>query len=245
MKFIIDPEILAAKFEAASNGDAPAFAAQLAATPRVREIVVAIQWYSFQDGGLAGFAKSIIAHYPDAFATKTMLERAERQTFADYERDAILGEIAHSWSGESCQYKPTKEEAWLKTRLWDRIYCGEGTGFLLTPTIDDTGEKYKASLGRADFQKLCQDFAADFLAEDLYRICTKPDAIIEPLWYCPAILDVLIKVIDRAAAESMSAIADTAISRAIAGGLQYCLEKRAFIRIDGNSRFGKTESLRA
>ena len=94
MKYIIDPEILAAKFEAAARGDAPAFSAQLAAAPRVREILLALQWHSFQDAGLVKYVKSqLLSQFPDAFATKTMLARAGKQTYADYERDAILAEI--------------------------------------------------------------------------------------------------------------------------------------------------------
>jgi hypothetical protein len=68
----IQPELLAERFAAAQRMEDVRLAEQLEKEPRSRELLLFIQWFSFQPGGLSDLAEDVLAAFPDRVLTQGM-----------------------------------------------------------------------------------------------------------------------------------------------------------------------------
>ena len=60
----VAPVLLAEKFATAARMEDTRFAEQLEEVPRLRELLLAIQWFSFQPGGIAKLVNDVVAAVP-------------------------------------------------------------------------------------------------------------------------------------------------------------------------------------
>jgi hypothetical protein len=233
-------ERLAAKFAAARNGQAPNDRQHLA-DPRARELLLWIQSQSVQDGGWEAFTDNLCSHCAGLIGTPTMRSLAGKSTYTAKEKKAIMDELPrHSeWHGT---IESRHTDQWLYRNFWTHAEDGvhDGDHYRLQPNDD-----YINSLDRTAFQALCAKFIKEFLPGVLHQVCTERDAWFPEVWYCENLFDALLRTMDAARAQIARALAQTTVAKVVFDALEFAIHTRCMIRIDGSSRYGKTESIRA
>ena len=66
-----------------------------------------------------------------------------------------------------------------------------------------------------------------------------------PYWFMDDPVAAVFEMMDRRAKEVSKRLAMTAVAKKVFDALDYALQERVMVRIEGDSRFGKTESVRA
>jgi hypothetical protein len=116
-------------------------------------------------------------------------------------------------------------------------------------------EKYLRSWTAADMRMIILRAAAEILPRYLEDLCTQCDkGFIEPLgqsypkspyWFMDDPVAAVFDMMDRRAKEASNRLAMTAVAKQVFDALDYALQERAMVRIEGDSRFGKSESVKA
>lgn len=267
----IPPDLVAAKLAQAHNIERPDLARQLAAHPRIVELIWFLQWRSFQPGGITGFIDGLLSTFSDSFITAAMkaagpardghytlaqcLEvwreqwqagaesRASRAAFDAYFREHIFDFGPIETPGPSPLTGPASFAEWL-----DLHYHGG----LTTENVHKGKGCDKAAIleGAARFnwpflKDQCEQAARRGLPVFLRDLCVRKHfALFEPA-YCPDLLAVLFEALDKHADEAGMRLAKTEVFSKVFDALDYAFAERKFVRIDGNSRFGKTEAAAA
>lgn len=261
---VINPELVAAKLARADNLEDPRLAKQIESNPRLVELLWFIQWRSFQPGGLDAMVNDLLAGYPDRFVTEAM-KAAGPPRKNRYDLAQCLAVWRETWQNNGCRRRATKDDltlddlcdgvapdSYTPARLddfggWldfyfdpnltlDRIARGQGCD---KETILQGVERFNWPFLKADAMHEAERDLAPLLRD----LCIEKTEI-RPPKYCPELLTVIFDFMDRHANEAGLRLADTEVSRKVFDGLDYAWAARKFVRIDGNSRFGKTESVR-
>ena len=93
----IDAVAVAKKLEAIRNHEYPELLVQLAAQPRLPEMLWFLQYISMQPGGLVKFCADMAAQLPQRFGTETM-RAARRPEYTLQEKRSISGEIPYKYN---------------------------------------------------------------------------------------------------------------------------------------------------
>jgi len=119
------------------------------------------------------------------------------------------------------------------------------------------GEEKANGIAKASLLAGCKRFSYQFLNERcqgeasrelpayLSRLCIDYGQGFCGPWYCPGLIHTLFEYMDRHAKEAGNRIAATEVSRKVNDALDYAWSDRAFVRLEGESRFGKTECTQA
>jgi hypothetical protein len=91
---------------------------------------------------------------------------------------------------------------------------------------------------------LCQDAASEILPGYLARVCNEPQTAIEDPWYFDGLLDALCEFMDNHAARTSASLAMTEVTLKIFDAMEYAWSEKALVHIEGDSRFGKTVSVK-
>jgi hypothetical protein len=265
----INPELLAEKFAAAARMEDVRLAEQLEKDPRLGELLRAIQWFSFQPGGLAKLAKDVLAAYSSRVFTKAMKMAGTPGRDGQWTLEQCLIAWEQAWkddgffrlrdrssnrtlamellmSEDELDEKPPKVGCDFKH--WLAFY------FELTLTVDRiTGgiDCDKASILRglhqfnhAHFRDEAFKTAAERLPGYLYDLCTLQNLEIGegPFWF-PDVLAVLFDFMAEHDGKERLSVALTEVSRIIADTVDDIWESKGLGRITGRTGFGKTYNL--
>ena len=78
----------------------------------------------------------------------------------------------------------------------------------------------------------------------LARVCNEPESPIESVWYFDGLFAALLEMLDLHAKRESAALAKTEVSLKIFDALEYAWQEKALVSIFGDSRFGKTISVK-
>ena len=256
----IRPELVAAKLAALRNYECPPVQRQIQERPRLVEMMWFIQAMSFQPGGLAKFAEDLLATFPERIGTVTMQKAFGREYTLD-ERIAVWNEIpdqvrppAGQEDIQQCQDEPDNMFAIELARLQAR------NRLQIEDAMRECGAEY--------FRHLCREKAMNRLPGYLYSICTQKtrgfgfspdiaeeasyfegynedDSCLPRRWYFPSVVECILEMMDRRAADAGKGLAMTEVARQVFDALDYAQAEKVMVRIVGPSRFGKTEALQA
>lgn len=268
MKFISAIQV-AEKLQAAHEGRANHFAAQLASEPRLGELLLSLQHASLQPGGLQAFVADLVSHFPEHFQSYPMLNAGGRDQAGRYSIAQCLG----IWKAE----KPTDQDLWDLVGERDRRQAGQrvilsvdsarGHAALdainldhisfadfLEIFISDETTPDEASGGgpiaralrkgweRFNYDFLCgqcRDQSRD-LVPYLERVCTDPELRLSPAACCPTLPYLLLEDMQRRANKALSKIAETEVSRTVRRELEFAISECVPVPFIGDTRFGKT-----
>ncbi|MBE0545723.1 MAG: ATP-binding protein [Verrucomicrobia bacterium] len=246
---VIPPETLALKLAAADSLQNQRLADQLAENPRLVEALWFVQWKSLQPGGLRAFSEELLTAFPDQFVTKTMLAlgRPRRDRYTPEQCWAVWGDFY-----ERFHARWHEDEVWTDNRgpvsemdltKFLAYYYDAGKLAKLPHT-----EEIRQGVERFNWEFLkahCRPSVFG-LSELLAKLCDQDNGhyeIFNP-WYCPELLNLLVTFMDQHAAREQARLAKTEVAERVFDALDYAWAEKRFVRINGNSRFGKTESVR-
>ena len=252
----IRPETVARKLAAIYNYEHPKLLAEVQADPRLPELLWFVQYMSLQPGGLAKFAADLFEKMPERFGTVTMRNTTGREYTLE-EKVAIWNEI------------PPKHQPRIK------FCTGfEGVENLLDgATAKDLAEYEPSELRKvksvlkdydtAKFRAICHEAVIEEMPKFLQAICSQPEKPFSPqsfqaggngwedlgkdyreTWYAD-VWECLNEFMQRRATTIQARIAMTEVAAKTFDALDYALEAKAMVRIEGDSRFGKTEAVKA
>jgi hypothetical protein len=238
-------EKIAAKLAALKNLQAPAFAAALAREPRHVELAWHLQYASMQPGGLEKFTESLLARFPHHLGTSAMLAIGKTdQPYTSAERHQIIASFPEVWEFDNLR-DASPEEMQCQTLLdtFSREMTGQHPWLSGKVARPDLAFVHKQN--HPYFLGYCRRLALAAIPGLLRRFCVEADACLESPFYFHDLQGALLEMIDAHAALEEQNIAETAVTREIFKALQFAWDEKAMVEIVGDSRFGKTESVKA
>ncbi|HEY5705329.1 MAG TPA: AAA family ATPase [Terrimicrobiaceae bacterium] len=246
----IDPVKVAEKLEAVRNFVLPEIFDEIAQKPRLAEAMWFLAWVSLPEnyhGGLTRFAVDFIAECSTEIGPRDLLDKGQRE-LSEKEIEGILGALPEDIADELTGDNSAR-----------RLLCGllDGAGVLASEDARQVEALRRKTLCSLSYERLhtaCINAAKAHLADFFFEICTNPEAtftgsISGPggriLAFWPRLWDSFFAWRDRDAEKSRKAIAETSVTREIFRWLRLAEETRKGIMIVGNSRYGKTEAIRA
>jgi len=226
------------EYETGLLANVVALRCQVLTNAEERELVFALQYYSWQPGGLDKFAADLRDAHPAEIATLSMQKfgfkpgqvyNAERVRLVRQEMGIcgflLRGEVAEMPDGEWISLDGYEREQWLKKARSE-------------------ARSHPTSYPAEQFAGLCRD-AANNLADYLANICIDPKRAVAAPWYFPNLISVL-QGFMRARGEAMrSRWAETEITRRVGKALDYALATGEMTPIYGDPRLGKSEAAKA
>ena len=249
---IIRPEAVADKLAEIRNHEYPELLAQITAQPRLPEMMWFLQHTSIQPGGLVKFCADMLEQMPGRFGTATMRD-AKRPDYTLEQKRCIVGEMAVG-------YGPSVHNQWTgNNESWREILNREPVSEETLANNKREFEQFIKSWTAQAIREICQRAAAEILPRYLEDLCTQANKGFMPLrlsvdswdywnspyWFMDDPVAAVFEMMDRRAKEVSKRLAMTEVSKKVFDALDYALQERAMVRIVGESRFGKTESIRA
>ncbi len=250
----IRPEAIAAKLAALRNFEEPAILLEMEKEPRLSELLWYIQWHSFQPGGLNKFIENFLATHADLVGTPSMIRFGMgSKSFSRDQCETVWNEFPSSVQGEiirsGCSAFPdlTIRDAHSKSNDWEKLF----------------------ELNIAYFRRRCREEALSCLPKYLFTLCTDRTASFADspkywpcssaqmtgareewhecgvTWYFPKVISALLTAMDQQSKNVSAKLAMTAVTLKVFDALDYAWSENALVHIEGDSRFGKTESVRA
>ncbi len=237
---------MAAKLGAIANYEYPEIQRQIEERPRLVELLWFVQSMSLRPGGLAKFTEQLLAAFPERVGTRTMLKAAGRE-YSLEEKLAIWREMPDSSN--------------------DNIAQGQARGIaeLLSAwgpqeTADMEAKRramFDGALRRVDvgfFRDECRRVALAGLPSYLFALCTdkaegfdqearEGDWRRERIWFFGDVIGAVLDFMGRHARQAQRRLAMTDVAKLVFDALDYAQAERVMVRIEGGSRFGKTEAL--
>lgn len=203
-----------------------------------RELIWFVQLLSHQPGGIKKLAADLMARFPDKIATESMRKfgmksgqiysatqvRVVRDEIAGA-RFPLKGEVDSGRDGMEIFLEDTAERR--EARRLDAAFFPQ---------------KYPA----AEFVKRCQEAAQAGLEKHLLSLCLDPALPVAdgPPWYFPTLVSTL-REFQAMWIEECRPAALTSIGEKIADALDYAMESRRLVLIDGLARLGKSRGTTA
>jgi hypothetical protein len=225
--------------------------AQFAARPRLAEAMWFLQYMSMQPGGLVKFCADLVEQLPERFGTKIM-RAAKRADYTLEQKREIFGEFPYDYNPAPMS-DPDQES-------WEDVFLAARSDYAPADEEDlacqrREFEKYLKSWTAADMRMIILRAAAEILPRYLEDLCTQCDkGFIEPLgqsylkspyWFMDDPVAAVFEMMDRRTKEVSKRLAMTAVAKKVFDALDYALQEKAMVRIEGDSRFGKSESVKA
>jgi hypothetical protein len=240
---VIRPEILAQKLDALRNFAAPTFAAAVAACPRLIELLWFIQWFSLQPGGLPKFVERFLALCGNRIGTGVMHRIGKTdEPYTAQERQEVIESIPE-WTMLKV-FGRQEENPHVSEILneFNNEMRGEDS-YGLAPR----GRPNLALVNKrnhAYFYGCCDEIAMTALPDGLFRFCTKPDAVLPDAWYFADLQGALMEMMDAHKAGAEQRLPKTIIAEIVHETMDFAWEYRTMAELIGDSRFGKTESIK-
>jgi len=251
----INPELLAAKIQAARNGEpeATGFAKQLAAQPLLLETLWFIQEMSRRPGGRERFVQNLIEAFPDRFQTSGMIAAGPPDKAGRWTLDQCLtawqdeAEPIRYAYADSCRAKTTSESLdsmtfhdWLYAFIGPEVSAKDARGGELLARALRTG---LARFNFDFFKKLCIAEVKAKLPDLLWGWCESPSYDCDAPSFFPDLLPTLCHFLDRHATEAARELAATEFTKIVFRELEFAYSQRVPVPIIGLSRFGKTKAV--
>jgi hypothetical protein len=244
---IIRPETIAAKLAALKNLQSPHFRAAAAKEPRLVELAWHLQALSMKPCGIQNFADTLLEEFADRIGTPAMHRIGKTaQPYTASERQAVIEDVpGHhdpaTWVQDDTEPPLRVEETGdyeEYVKEWgiagDKQFCRR------VPNAE-----YVNKQNHGYFFKYCLRIAHSELPWMLEKFCTEPDACFEKVFWFHDLTGALIDMLDAQAGRARQAIAMTQVARDIFRTLQFAWDEKAMVKITGDSRFGKTEAVKA
>ena len=236
----VRPELVAAKLAAVRNYEYPELLDQIADNPRLVELVWFLQAMSMRPGGLLKFTEDLLAEFPERIGTAT-LTKADGKRYSTEEKIAI------------CRELPTHLDPFLPEErdVFEVILTESSPRELAEMGVMDR-KALEAGLKEFDAERvvqICREAAIEKLPGYFAELCTEKSKGFGPsrerLWYFHDVIDAVFEYMDRWAARVQKRLAMTEVAKLVFDRLDYALKAKKMVRIEGSSRFGKTEALAA
>ena len=104
-------------------------------------------------------------------------------------------------------------------------------------------DKRLLDLNRVYFTQLTNEAAQKGLAAWLASICNEAGRLFTGPWYFPGLIAALLEFMEEFAKEICARLAKTEVAAQIFDALNFAWSQGEWVRIEGDSRFGKTESI--
>jgi len=247
---IVRPESVAKKLAAIRNYECPKMKAQVEANPRIPEVLLYLQYKSMQPGGLVKFCEDLVAELPERFGTPTMRESGRRELSLQ-DKVTIYTEMGDN-------YRPEDGTGAIESVIED--IADHGINALIRgrrPSDEHLEawsiETFRTCCFRAAMEQLprhlaalCQDTKTHFEEVNISEEGeTKWAHLTEAIWFMDDPISVVTEMMDRQAEKTSKRLASTEVTKRVFDALDYAVQERAMVRIEGDSRFGKTESVKA
>ncbi len=246
----IRPELLAGKLAAIRNYEHPKTLEQISERPRLVEMLWFIQFMSMQPGGLLRFCEDMFTKVPHRFGPPS-LRAAKPGNLSLREKIQICSEFPMR-SGAPFHPRGTEDDLrWIA-----RLIVEEHEGGERKTTDEDHANMARAVKDQTfeTFQENCFDAARSVLPEFLYDLCTDKDLDFknskhsrwrQALWCVDDAVEAVMEMMDLQAQQVEKRLAMTEVAKLVFDRLDYALAEKVMVRIEGSSRFGKTEALSA
>ena len=253
------PELVAEKLQAIHNHEYPELLKQITEQPRLVEMMWFLQYVSMQPGGLVKFSAEMMELMPARFGTETM-RATRRPEYSLQEKTSILSELPPKRFGQSwgatwrAPFSDPAEDEIIEGCFPRRDADDYNAPELRAQRRRQFEQDLKAWTAQ-DIRKLCTDAAKDILPKYLEDICVEKGKGFErpgaasfwetPYWLMSNPIEAVFEMMDCHAAEASRRIAMTVVAKKVFDALDYALQERVMVRVKGDSRFGKTEAIKA
>jgi hypothetical protein len=230
----IRPEMLAKKIADVRRLKFPVLAKYFETQPRALEALWFLQWTSMQPGGLRKLVNDLIAFIGPCLGTESMRAFGQRK----YTREECL----KAWSELPYAYQNPDEDV-----------TGDWHAYEQTPEGREAEKKAylknKQEMDRERFTKnephlreTVIEVAQSELVLFLEKLCVG-ELEDTSRWYCPDVLAEVIAFMDERAGQVEARLAETVVAVKVFDALDYANSERVMVRIEGDSRFGKSEAV--
>lgn len=194
-----------------------------------RRLIQSLQWLSHRDGGLSKVAVDLVQMNPGRLMTRGMGKiRACGGCYSVKQAASVRDELPAD----------IQEEFPL---------CGYPTAFdllnVLSHEENDWQKEYPVSYSAKDFERVCKSAAVDCLGDWLKEVCLNPSASImddsQP-WYFRGLAKAVNDYVDSLVAGTRGRFVETELTRSLFDTLDYGLETRCMVVVEGLARTGKT-----
>ena len=245
------------------------------AHPQVRELVLFVEAMELRPGGWDGLAEKVVAEFPERVGTPTMLAaKGENYSAAEklailcelprecrpeiqLGKDNVRGEILGSVSAEELAKLDTEDLRALESALCAvdaetlRGICRTGAKKRLSMFFASIGDGVQFSLDEGrdaywrdrDEEDTSQEIAIWSIMRRAGISCL--GIAKGSLWCFHDVLGAAVQYMDRHAQKAKSRLAMTAVTKKVFEAIDEAAATGEPAFISGNSRFGKTESLKA
>lgn len=233
----LSPEVLAQKFAAIADHEYPHLSREMEDEPRFRELLWFLQSVSMEPGGIPKFVASFLDSFKGSIGTKTIREINQRGLARLSASDAwrIQEEIPPHLALRFA-YSPLL--AVLKEIDLQEIEAGES----------EFAKTAKAEIEKVNLEKINSvilKIAANDLVRFLEEFCENPAQSIaeQRPWFLEDLPNLLLRALEQRDRDGAARIAETEVTRRISDALEFALSESTLVMIEGDARFGKTESL--
>lgn len=253
---VVRIEFLAAKLASAQNLENRDLAAQFAGNPKLREMLLFLQWKSMQPGGLPKFVDDLVQHFPQRLGTPTM-SAAYGRKYTVIEKIAIWYELPAKDRPEGSVSEPD----WSTESLLDNSPSAKEIAELEAEELRAV-QKLLNKYDEPYFIDLCKNAATEGLPTFLASLCNDRDKSIAAcrgrkceiaskipswfhgdIWYFEDIIGTVLEMMELHAQTVLKTLAQTAVTTKVFDALDYALSEKCSVRIVGDSRFGKSQSI--
>jgi hypothetical protein len=218
-----------------------------------RKLIWFIQFLSHQEGGLKALCNELLTRYGDRIGTASMHKFGARagQVYNAEQVRAVRSELprdmryAFLLKGEPDSLDLTTEKD-MEGACQEELDEALAAGFDRSGRSDGDAQKHPANYPAESFLELYREAALD-LAAQLSQLCLDPKLPVADgwPWYFPELESCLRRYqADWLKARQSSSVV-TEIGRRIEDTLDYALESKCMVLIDGLARIGKTFSAKA
>lgn len=201
---------------------------RVATSQEERYLLQSLQWLSHQDGGLAKVAQSLISSNPGCLMSPSMEKHGCRkgQVYTGNQVQEIRNDLPYCYASDY-RLRGENESDFSESR----------------PAL-----QFPAQYPSEKFVDACRESAAGSLASYLEEVCLNPSVSIMDSaspWYFRGLPGALRRYIESHNAVRRSGIVMTELSKALFSTLNYGLESRCMVVVEGLARTGKTFSAEA
>lgn len=243
----IRPEVLASKIEKIDNFEQFRLLEEFSSDRRLVRLLWFLQYVSQPSnyaGGLTKFAHDLVAASADKIGTARMVKIGRVKHYELRDATKIFSELSATSRNELFDSNTSLfEEAFLHGKHDKPCKLGEWR--------KDWEKQFLSEVTPANVRRLCVDAARHDLARYFSDLCELPHIGLRPHsehgapWYFVNVADALLEFADALAKSIRSRIAETEVTREVSRWIRKSRSMRKSVMITGNSRFGKTEAVKA
>lgn len=242
----IRPEIIAGKLAAARNLQYSDLPDQITKTPRLVELLWFLEYIWRQPGSLAPFIDGLVEKHPDRIGTPEMLKigKPAGGRYSVSQAHKIWQELPSCLQAEIEMGEPKNWKSFLALKDTYSIEPAEEDVQIAKwlAALQAPDEKFTGS-SPIDFYRICRAGAGAQIESLIYSLCNETAKAFDPVPCFHDVYGAIFEAMDAWAAEKKKELAQTEVARKIFDALDYALSERILVRISGDSRFGKTESI--